>query len=92
MRCYQVRALIAFESLAMSLAAMLAAAVPVIVGGLACAFVSYAALGSFVVKWPIFAMIIGATISWSALFLILLIPALAPLRDGPSTPLREQGL
>ena len=92
MRSSQICSLIAAESLALTVVTTIAAAIPVVIGGLVCAFVSHAVLGSFVVVWPIVAMIIGAAISWSALFIILLVSALAPLRDGPSLQLREQGI
>lgn len=91
MQAPQVRALIASESLAMALAASVAAALPVAVGGLVCALVSRAALGTPVVVWPVAAMLVGAVASWVVLAAILLVPASAPLRDGPAARLREQG-
>lgn len=92
MRGRHVGALIAAESFAMSLAASIAAAVPVMAGGLVCALASRATLtsGSSVVVWPVSVMLWGLIASWGALFLILLVPALAPLRRGAGAQLRRQ--
>ena len=46
--------------------------------------------GTAVVAWPVPAMLVGLIASWAALFIILLAPALTPLREGPSTQLRQQ--
>lgn len=87
-----IGALIAAESFAMSLAASIAAAVPVMAGGLVCALASRATLtsGSSVVVWPVSEMLWGLVASWGALFLILLVPALTPLQRGAGTQLRRQ--
>ena len=92
MRGRHIGALIAAESFAMSLAASIAAAVPVMAGGLVCALASRATLtsGSSVVVWPVSEMLLGLVASWGALFLILLVPALRPLRRGAGTQLRRQ--
>ena len=92
MRGRHIGALIAAESFAMSLAASIAAAVPVMAGGLVCALASRATLtsGSSVVVWPVSVMLWGLIASWGALFLILLMPALAPLRRGAGAQLRRQ--
>ena len=92
MRGRHIGALIAAESFAMSLAASIAVAVPVMAGGLVCALASRATLtsGSSVVVWPVSVMLWGLIASWGALFLILLMPALAPLRRGAGAQLRRQ--
>ena len=92
MRGRQVVAMIASESFAMSLAASIIAAVPVAFGGLVFVLASQATLGggTAVVAWPVPAMLVGLIASWAALFIILLAPALTPLREGPSTQLRQQ--
>ena len=68
MRGRHVGALIAAESFAMSLAASIAAAVPVMAGGLVCALASRATLtsGSSVVVWPVSVMLWGLIASWGA--------------------------
>ena len=92
MHAGQVRTLIAAESFAMSVAAALTAVIPLVTSGLVCAFVSAAALdGSSVVVWPLPGMLLGLLASWLLLFIILLIPTIVPLRDGPGAQLREQG-
>ncbi len=92
MHAGQVRILIAAESFAMSLAAAVTAVVPVVTGGLVCAFVSEAALdGASVVVWPLPSMLFGLLASWLLLFIILSIPTIGLLRDGPGAQLREQG-
>lgn len=92
MHAGQVRLLIAAESFAMSVAAAVAAVLPVVTGGLVCAFVSAAALGdASVVVWPLPSMLLGMLGSWLLLFIILVVPTIAPLRDGPGVRLREQG-
>jgi antimicrobial peptide ABC superfamily ATP binding cassette transporter, permease protein len=89
----QVGLLILSESFAMSLGALIIAFVPIIAGGLVCSLVSSAALGGrIMVLWPTLEMLLGFVISWLALFFILLVPALRPLREGPGQQLREQGL
>lgn len=92
MRGRHIGALIAAESFAMSLAASIAAVVPVVAGGLVCALASRATLntGSSVVVWPVSVMLWGLIASWGALCLILLVPALTPLRRGAGTQLRRQ--
>ena len=92
MRGRQVVAMIASESFAMSLAASIIAAVPVAFGGLVFVLASQATLGggTAVVASPVPAMLVGLIASWAALFIILLAPALTPLREGPSTQLRQQ--
>ena len=92
MRGSQVLLLIATESLAMALAASFAALIPVIATGLVATLVSRATLGTAVVAWPVGAMGIGVIASWLALFVILVVPAIPRLHDGPSTQLREAGL
>lgn len=92
MKAGQIRILIAAESLALSTAAVVAAVLPVLAGGLVCAFVSAAALGdAAIVVWPLPSMLLGLFFSWLVLFTILIIPTIAPLRDGPGAQLREQG-
>ena len=92
MRGRQVVAMIASESFAMSLAASIIAAVPVAFGGLVFVLASQATLGggTAVVASPVPAMLVGLIASWAALFIILLAPVLTPLREGPSTQLRQQ--
>jgi putative ABC transport system permease protein len=85
----QVGSLIASESFAMAFAASVAASVPVVVGGVVSLLVSRAALGGdAVVAWPVGAMLTGLAAAWLTLFLILLAPALPPLREGPGAQLR----
>lgn len=86
----QVGVLLAAESFALALAASVVAGVPVVTGGLVAALVSKAALGTALVVWPVAQMLVGLVASWLVLFVILLVPALAPLRDGPGAHLREQ--
>ncbi|MCQ4617647.1 ABC transporter permease [Corynebacterium sp. CCUG 65737] len=89
----QVIALIGAESFAMSLAATLVAAVPVVVGGVVCAFATATALnGPPVVEWPFKMMSLGMLGAWLLLFLILAIPTIGPLRNGPSAQLRGGGV
>ncbi|MGV0431690.1 FtsX-like permease family protein [Corynebacterium sp. 20_84] len=89
----QVIALIGAESFAMSLATTLIAAVPVVVGGVVCAFASAAALnGPPVVEWPLGMMSLGMLGTWLLLFLILAIPTTGPLRNGPGAQLRGEGV
>ncbi|WP_454151240.1 FtsX-like permease family protein [Microbacterium lacticum] len=93
MQTRQIGTLIASESFAIALAASITAAVPVAVGGIVCVLVSKAALGnSSVVVWPVPAMLLGLVAAWIVIFLILLAPAITPLRDGPGAQLREQGV
>lgn len=93
MHARQVHILIAAESLAMSVTAAVTAVVPVVIGGLVCAFVSATTLGgTSVVVWPLPSMLTGLLASWLLLFLILVIPTIAPLREGPGSHLREQGI
>ena len=86
----QVGVLVASESFALSFAASVAAVVPIAASGLVCALVSRAALGTALVSWPITEILVGLAASWLVLFLILLAPAMTPLRDGPGAHLREQ--
>nr|WP_197671779.1 FtsX-like permease family protein [Devriesea agamarum] len=88
----QIRSLIAAESLAMALAASIAALIPVGIAGLVAALVSHAVLGYATVEWPILAMGVGTVASSLVLFAILLIPANTPLMRGPSAQLREQAI
>lgn len=91
LREQQVLSLVAAESFAMALAASTTAIIPVVVGGLVCAFASAASpVGSAVVVWPAGIMILGFLGSWLLMFLILVLPTIRPLRDGPSAQLREQ--
>lgn len=92
MSAQQVRTLIIAESFAMSVAATFAALVPVIISGLVCSFVSAAALnGNAVVVWPFLSMLLGLFCSWVMMFMLLHIPTIAYLREGPGLQLREQG-
>ena len=75
----------------MSTAAAVAAVVPVVAGGLVCAFVSFASTGgTAVVVWPWASMLIGLVAAWLVLFVILVLPTLAQLREGPGPHLRRQ--
>lgn len=85
----QVCALIASETAAMSLAATVAAVVPVFASGAVCGLVTRAVTGESIVVWPVGMLAVGALASWLALFVIVLAPALAPLREGPAAVLRE---
>lgn len=87
----QVCLFIASESLAFAIAASAAAVIPIVATGLVSALVSNAALGYAVVEWPATTMIIGALVSWLTLFAVLFVPAIPPLRNGPSNQLRDQG-
>ena len=87
----QVVMLIAAESFAMAFAASAAACIPVIFGGLVCAFASVTSpVGSPVVVWPFGIMALGFFGSWLVMFLILAVPTVAPLRDGPRDPNKIQ--
>lgn len=87
----QVVMLIAAESFAMAFAASAAACIPVIFGGLVCAFVSATSpVGTSVVVWPFGIMALGFFASWVVMFIILAVPAVAPLRDGPRDPNKIQ--
>lgn len=88
----QIYAMIAAETLTMSVAAILTALIPVAAGGVVCALVTHAATGKYIVVWPLEMLVSGLFVSWAVLFAIVAAPAMAPVRNGPATYLREQGV